>query len=163
MNIPQFTTVCDRIFTNASAKIPVGLRAGLTHDPSATRDSERVKDTLKFCIWKNSKSGFWNRHYSSYHIIYDPQKELIEDCLFQVRFMFFLKRKEVGKGKFNQDVFGALEPLDQQNGFKRDITPILAVLTKCYQGVGPTPKWEADAADSLAWLLTNTLPAFSKL
>ena len=163
MDIPQFTTLCERIFTNASAKIPVGLRVGLVHDPSATRDSERVTHTLKFCIWKDGQSQFWNRHYGSYHIIYDPQKELSEDCLFQVRYMFFLNRKEVGKHKFDNDVFAALQPLDQQHGFQCIITPKHAVLTKHYQGVGPTPQWEADATDSLAWLLASTLPAFSKL
>lgn len=162
MDIPTFTPLCLRIFTNASAKLSVGLRTGLKHDPSATMDSERVKQTLKFCIWKDSQSGFWNRHYSSYHIIYDPQKELSEDCLFQVRFMFFLHRKEVGKGKFNQAVFAALQPLDGQNGFQYVVTPKHAILRKCYQGIGPTPAWEADAIDALGWLLSNTLPAFQK-
>jgi len=163
MNIPRFTAVCERIFTKASAKIPVGSRAGLIHDPSATRDSERVTHALKFCIWKDSTSRFWNRHYSSYHIIYDPQKELSEDCLFQIRFMFFLNRKEVGEDRFHNDVFTTLQPLDQQHGFECVITPKLAVLTKHYQGIGPTPQWEADATDALAWLLTSTLPIFSKL
>jgi hypothetical protein len=163
MDIPQFTTICERIFTKASAKIPLGLRAGLTHDPWATRDSERVMQTLKFCIWKDAKSGFWNRHYSSYHIIYDPQKELSEDCLFQVRFMFFLDRKEVGKDKFHNDVFTTLRPLDQQHGFECVITSKLAMLTKRYPGIGVTQQWETDATEALAWLLTSTLPKFSKL
>ena len=163
MDILQFTVVCKRIFTKASAQIPVGLRAGLIHDPSATRDSERVTQTLKFCIWKDTKSEFWNRHYSSYHIIYDPQKELPEDCLFQVRFMFFLDRKEVGKNKFHNDVFTALQRPHQQHGFEYLISPKLAVLTKLYPGFGATPKWETDATDALAWLLNSTLPIFSKL
>ena len=77
--------------------------------------------------------------------------------------MFFLNRKEVGKHKFDNDVYAALQPLDRQHGFQFIFNPKHAILTKHYQGVGPTPQWEADATDSLAWLLASTLPAFSKL
>ena len=81
---------------------PITITSNLAEDELATADKPGRK-ALKFCMWCGMKQGFWDRDYSSYHLIYDPQKEVGESLL-QLRFMFFLRRKKTGGGKFNSQV-----------------------------------------------------------
>ena len=70
----KYTDVCLKIIEAANMKIPLAFQTRLKTDRQATADKPG-RQTLKFCIWGKSKNGFWNRHYSSYHIVYDSNQE----------------------------------------------------------------------------------------
>jgi hypothetical protein len=94
MNMQQFTDECLKIHQDVSRRMPLTLKS----DKSATLDKpERKTETLKFCIWGQSSGFCWDRNYASYHIIYDPAGNLDQKGLLQVRFMFFLNRKQTDK------------------------------------------------------------------
>ena len=158
MTYQQFTDTCQRILDQARGKLPVHITSNLVHDELATNDKPGRK-ALKFCMWCGMKQGFWDRDYSSYHLIYDPQKEL-DEALLQVRFMFFLRRQKTGGGKFNSQVRSTLARLSGKNGFDLQETPQLVNLRKLYFLPAPTSDWEKNAAQDIAWLIEETWDQF---
>ncbi len=120
MTQSEFTGLAEAIFDDAKQKLSIAIKSRLVCDKSSTPDKREKRferKTLKFCVWSHPIAGFWDRDYGSYHIIYDPQKDL-SDAIFQVRFMFFTKRKQTSSGRFNSDVWRTLQPFDGQRGFK---------------------------------------------
>jgi hypothetical protein len=135
------------------------LQACLKHDVQATADKPERNKALKFCIWGRSKLGFWNRHYSSYHIVYDPSQELHQKGLFQVRFMFFLNRKQTSNGRFNQAVKEILCNLGGRRKFTFVVNDEIVFLYRPYSNSG----WQNIANEDLAWLISRTFSRFEKL
>lgn len=160
----EYTAVCLNITRAAQQRFPLALRNRLIHDPSATPDKPGRK-ALKFCIWGSPEGDFWSRDYSSYSIVYDPHKELAQDAPFQVRFMFFLNRKETGKGRFNQAVKNILIPLHDRRGFELEIIakPEMIFLYRLYHNPALNPEWQKTATEDLTWLITQTFHRLDKL
>ena len=165
MTQSEFTDLVEAIFDDAKQKLPVAIKCRLVCDKSSTADKREKRleqKTLKFCIWSDPTSGFWDRDYGSYHIIYDPRKE-ISDAIFQVRFMFFTKRKQTGNGRFNSDVWQALKPLDGQREFKLSQGPKQIDFQKPYYVPCQSEAWQKEAIGDLTWMVAETWPRFERI
>ena len=157
MNMQQFTDECLKIHQDVSRRMPLTLKS----DKSATLDKpERKTETLKFCIWGQSSGFCWDRNYASYHIIYDPAGNLDQKGLLQVRFMFFLNRKQTDKS-LNQAVEKILYRLAGQRQFKFVLDDKIVFLYRPYYKL--SSKWRKAVTDDLVWLINETLPRFDKL
>lgn len=166
MTQSEFTDLAEAIFDDAKQKLPVAIKSRVVCDKSSTADKREKRfeqETLKFCIWSSPTAGFWDRDYGSYHIIYDPRKELSEEAIFQVRFMFFTKRKQTGSGRFNSDVWHSLQPFDGQQGFKLSQGPKHIDFQKLYYIPCQSKAWLNEATEDLAWMLAETWPQFERI
>lgn len=165
MKQSEFTHLVKTIFGNTQQKLSIAIKNQLVCDKSSTADKREKRleqKVLKFCIWSRPTAKFWSRDYGSYHIIYDPQKEL-SDAVFQVRFMFFTKRKPTGSGIFNSDVWQTLLPLDGQRDFDLLQRPKHICFQKLYYSPHPTKSWQEEATEDLIWLIGQTWPQFKRI
>lgn len=163
---PQFTTMCQSIYSQALKRVPQAYHSILTCDKISTSDKKHNnRATFVFCIWGKPRSGFWNRDYCCYSIVHDPHSNILgEGVPFQVRFYYFLTRKETSKGQFKNDVYSIVKPLDGQSGFIFDTHhPYRIYIYKPYQQLSSAPKSVEGAAADLAWLMAWTLPAFTQM
>jgi hypothetical protein len=163
MTLTDYTLICSAIAQKVFRTLPVPIRLRLKPDRHASYDKPRRKKTLKFCITGPPNGCFWNRDYSSYHIVYDPLQELHQKGTVQVRFMFFLNRKETGKGCFNKSVKQILYHLAGQKSFTFVINDEIALLYRPYFSRNLRNGWQKAAAKDLAWLIKKTFIPFDNL
>jgi hypothetical protein len=164
MNNAEFTNHCMGIKNRLKGGLHPQLFAKLEFSRTAIREHRNRVNSLAFPIWAASPAGFWHPNYGNYTVIHDPDRAMVEAALFQIRFIFFLKRKETGKGRFSLKVREILEDLNGREGFELGIAKdandegILIVLKKTYD-----PLSFGSAGDDLKWLIKQTLPQFQLL
>lgn len=164
MNINEFSDVALQVTEKAKALLDPGLATELKYRKKAKQEHCERMHSVLFTIWGKSPAELWDPVFGNYAIVHDPDLEMAENAPFQVRFMFFLRRKETGEGRFSTKVMGILQQLDGREGFTmhdapdRNGEPYLVILKKLYRNKEANPAWIAQAAKDLAWLINNTLP-----
>jgi len=161
MNDIEFTDLCFNILTGAYKRLDPRIIAELKNRKIATSEHPSRCNSLVFPVWGTVPSGFWNPNYGTYTIVHDPEREMVEASLFQVRFIFFLKRGETGSGMFSPKVEATLKTLPNTRGFRiAHDSDNLIIAKKTYNPPEPYSGWVPEAAEDLAWLIEFTYPKF---